>query len=69
MAKYLPETKGLTLEEIATKFGAEVAVDITHLSLEQKAVLDKKLADIDGTPSEGSPPNEKVHEVHEREKV
>ncbi|KAI1613535.1 general substrate transporter [Exophiala viscosa] len=38
-----PETKGLALEEIAAKFGDEVAVDLSHLSLEERARLDKTL--------------------------
>ncbi|KAK6371786.1 hypothetical protein LTS17_008609 [Exophiala oligosperma] len=44
LAYYLPETKNLTLEEIAAKFGDEVAVDISHLSEEQRRALDDRLA-------------------------
>ena len=40
---YFIQTKGLSLEEIGAKFGDEVAVDITHLSEEDKRRLDKKL--------------------------
>ncbi len=40
---FYPETKGLALEEIAAKFGDEVAVDLTHLSPEERARLDKTL--------------------------
>jgi hypothetical protein len=40
---FFPETKGLALEEIAKLFGDEVAVDITHLSAEERARLDKSL--------------------------
>lgn len=39
----LPETKGLALEEIGAMFGDEVALDISHLTLEQREALDKKL--------------------------
>jgi MFS family permease len=41
--KFLPETKGLTLEEIAAKFGDEVAVDLSHLSEERRKALDESL--------------------------
>jgi MFS family permease len=41
---FYPETKGLALEEIGAKFGDEVAVDLTHLSPEERARLDKTLA-------------------------
>ncbi|KAK5404282.1 hypothetical protein LTR06_009841 [Exophiala xenobiotica] len=40
---FYPETKGLALEEIAAKFGDEVAVDLSHLSAEERARLDKTL--------------------------
>lgn len=40
---YLPETKGLSLEEIAAKFGDEVAVDLSHLSEERRRALDESL--------------------------
>jgi len=36
-----PETKGLSLEEINAIFGDEVAVDISHLTAEQRAALDE----------------------------
>lgn len=39
----LLQTKGLALEEIAAKFGDEVAVDLSHLSAEERAKLDKAL--------------------------
>lgn len=42
-----PETKGLALEEIAAKFGDEVAVDLTNLSSEERARLDKSLVNAD----------------------
>lgn len=35
-----PETKGLSLEEIAAIFGDEVALDLSHLTPEEKAKLD-----------------------------
>ena len=47
MYLFYPETKGLALEEIAAKFGDEVAVDLTHLSVEQRARLDKTLVNAD----------------------
>ena len=40
----LPETKGLSLEEIGALFGDEVAVDITHLSVQERQELDERLA-------------------------
>ncbi|KAJ4668399.1 hypothetical protein ABEF93_007357 [Exophiala dermatitidis] len=43
MGLFYPETKGLALEEIAAKFGDDVAVDLTHLSAEERARLDKSL--------------------------
>lgn len=36
-----PETKGLSLEEINAIFGEEVAVDISHLTEEQRRALDE----------------------------
>jgi hypothetical protein len=47
MYLFYPETKGLALEEIAAKFGDEVAVDLTHLSAEERARLDKTLVNSD----------------------
>ena len=44
MFLFYPETKGLALEEIAAKFGDEVAVNLTNLSAEERARLDKSLA-------------------------
>lgn len=44
--KYFPETKGLSLEEIAGAFGEKVAVDITHLDTATREALDRQLADI-----------------------
>lgn len=43
MYLFYPETKGLALEEIAAKFGDEVAVDLTNLSAEERLHLDKTL--------------------------
>lgn len=40
---YFPETKGLSLEEVGALFGDEVAMDITHLSEEDRAALDAKI--------------------------
>ncbi|KAK4947592.1 hypothetical protein LTR10_013538 [Elasticomyces elasticus] len=47
LAMLAPETKNLTLEEIAAKFGDAVAVDISHLSEEQRRRLDERLAATD----------------------
>jgi hypothetical protein len=45
---------GLALEEIAAKFGDEVAVDLSHLSEERRRALDESLmavgADLLETP-------------------
>lgn len=47
MWRFFPETKMLSLEEIAALFGDEVAVDISHLSAEAKEALDKSLVNMD----------------------
>lgn len=66
---YLPETKGLSLEEIAAKFRDEVAVDISHLSEERRRALDESLlavgvdADVIGTlPEESDGKEAATHE-------
>jgi MFS family permease len=41
----LPETKGLSLEEIAAVFGDEVALDLTHMSTAEKTVLENEIRD------------------------
>lgn len=46
MWKFFPETKLLSLEEIAALFGDEVAVDISGLSPEAKEALDRSLTDV-----------------------
>jgi hypothetical protein len=51
----LPETNGLSLEEIAAKFGDEVAVDLSHLDEERRQALDERLLAI-GVDINGSPP-------------
>jgi Sugar (and other) transporter len=38
---FFPETKGLSLEEIGERFGDEVVVHLTHITDEQKKVLDE----------------------------
>ena len=43
MLYFLPETKGLALEEIAALFGDEVAIDISHLSLGEREALNRSL--------------------------
>lgn len=46
---FFPETARLTLEEIAKNFGEEVAVNLTGATDEEKAQLDRKLAENGGT--------------------
>ncbi|KFZ20389.1 hypothetical protein V502_03205 [Pseudogymnoascus sp. VKM F-4520 (FW-2644)] len=41
----LPETKGLSLEEIAALFGDEVAIDFTHMGAEERARWDAELVE------------------------
>jgi hypothetical protein len=53
----LPETNGLSLEEIAAKFGDEVAVDISHLDADRRRALDERLMAV-GFDMTGSPPSE-----------
>ncbi len=53
----LPETNGLSLEEIAAKFGDEVAVDLSHLDEERRRALDERLMAV-GVDITGSPPSE-----------
>lgn len=43
-----PETKGLTLEEIAALFGDKVALDLSHLTVEEKMKLDAEIRAQDG---------------------
>lgn len=40
-----PETKGLSLEEVAALFNDEVVLDLAHLSDEQREALDAKVAE------------------------
>ena len=47
MYLFYPETKGLALEEIAAKFGDEVAVDLTNLTDDERLQLDKSLVNDD----------------------
>ena len=53
----LPETNGLSLEEIAAKFGDEVAVDLSHLDEERRRALDERLMAV-GVEIAGSPSSE-----------
>jgi MFS family permease len=39
----LPETKGLSLEEVAAVFGDEVVLDLTHMNTTDKAALNEEL--------------------------
>jgi len=52
----LPETNGLTLEEMAAKFGDEVAVDLSHLNEERRRALDERLLAV-GVDITESPPS------------
>jgi len=45
---FFPETARLTLEEIAKKFGEEVAVNVTGATDEEMAEIQKKLSEQDG---------------------
>jgi hypothetical protein len=47
LVRRLPETNGLSLEEIAAKFGDEVAVDIQHLSDERRNAVNIRLLQSD----------------------
>lgn len=51
VAFVLPETKGLALEEIGALFGDEVALDISHLTLEERMALDRSLTKAGGEKS------------------
>ncbi|RKK27588.1 hypothetical protein BFJ66_g16131 [Fusarium oxysporum f. sp. cepae] len=55
MWKFFPETTRLSLEEIAGLFGDDVALDLTHLSPEDKAVLDKNLDEMIADATSQSP--------------
>lgn len=63
--KLLPETKGLSLEEISQLFGDEVAVDLVHMTPEERKRLDDDLVHNNGKGAglEGIPT------VYETEKV
>lgn len=41
---FFPETKGLTLEEIGKLFGDEIAIDLTHMTAEERGRFDQELA-------------------------
>jgi MFS family permease len=64
MWKFFPETKMLSLEEVAALFGDEVAVDISHLSPEAKEALDKSLLDMQ-EPGNRTPEKNNGTIVHE----
>ena len=64
VAFILPETKGLALEEIGALFGDEVALDISHLSLEEREALDRSLTRVGSSEkSTGHPSSEQVESV------
>lgn len=50
---FFPETARLTLEEIAKKFGEDVAVHVTDATEEERMQLEMQLADSD-RPNEGN---------------
>jgi hypothetical protein len=54
----LPETNGATLEEIAAKFGDEVAVDLSHLDEARRRALDERLSAVGVDMNTVSPPSE-----------
>jgi hypothetical protein len=43
MAIWFPETKGLSLEEVGALFGDQVAVDLTHMTEEERRKLDDEI--------------------------
>jgi MFS family permease len=61
----LPETKGLSLEEISQLFGDEVAIDLAHMTEEERKRLDEHLL-LDNGKHSGL---EGVATVYETEKV
>lgn len=64
VALILPETKGLALEEIGALFGDEVALDISHLTLEEREALDRSLTRVGSSEkSAGGPSTERVESV------
>lgn len=68
---FLPETNGLALEEIAAKFGDEVAVDLSHLSEDRRKALDESLMAV-GVDLVETPPSEttdKAAPTVEEEKI
>ncbi|KAK1073400.1 hypothetical protein LTR74_001809 [Friedmanniomyces endolithicus] len=62
---YFPETARLTLEEIAQKFGDDVAVHITDASQEEQYKLEKMVE----RRESGTPGDETAHAVPDREPV
>lgn len=58
---FFPETARLSLEEIAQKFGEEVAVHLTDATDEEKAELDDKLANSSGAMFESSETSRSPH--------
>jgi hypothetical protein len=59
----------LTLEEIASKFGDRVAVDLSHLSEDRRRALDESLMAVGADGITDSPPNGDNTEVAFTEKV
>lgn len=49
---FFPETARLSLEEIAKKFGEDVAVHVTDATEEERRELEKQLAESSDGPSE-----------------
>ena len=62
----LPETKGLSLEEIAAVFGDEVALDLTHMPTADKTELEKEIRE---TPSDTGVLDEIIAHEHRRRSI
>lgn len=62
----LPETKGLSLEEIAAVFGDEVALDLTHMTTNEKRLLEEE---IKSTPNDAHVLDAIMDQQHRRESV
>ena len=64
--KHTNSGSGLALEEIAAKFGDEVAVDLSHLSDDRRRALDEDLiavgADLTETPTGAEQKSSTTHQ-------
>ena len=68
-ANYVAFVVGLTLEEIAAKFGDKVAVDISHLSEDRRRALDESLMAVGADGITETPPNDEKTEASFTEKA